>query len=85
MENEIQRYNIHYRKYNIFKNDYVNYIKVVYTKDVYHEIGKMICTSLEAIQKISYTKPRATVEECEKFWLSNGYRKLDNNLYIEEC
>lgn len=75
------RYNIYYRKYNIFARDYVPYIKVVLTDDIYHEVGKLICTSIEHIEKISYTKPRASVEDCERYWLDNGYEKLSNNLW----
>ena len=41
MANE-KRYNIYYRKYNIIANAYIPYVKVVYTNDIYHEIGKMI-------------------------------------------
>ena len=76
------RYNIYYRKYNILARDYVPYIKVVETDDIYHEIGKMSCTSLEKIESISYTKPTASREECEKYWTERGYEKLSNNLWM---
>ena len=80
----VERYNIYYRKYSIFANDYIPYIKVVFTHDIYHEIGKMICTSMEKIERISYTKPRASIEECEKYWAKEGYRKLSEYLWIDD-
>ena len=78
------RYNIYYRKYNILANDYVPYVRVVYTDDIYHEIGKIICTSLERIEHIRYTEPKASQEECEKYWAESGYRKLCENIWIAD-
>jgi hypothetical protein len=75
------RYNIYYTKYNIIAKDYIPYIKVVYTDDIYHEVGKIICTSLEKIDNIRYTKPRASIEDCEKYWSNNGYINLGNNIW----
>lgn len=77
----MKRYNIYYQKYNIFANDYIWYVKVVHTDDIYHEIGKMICTSIEKIKSISYTEPLASQEECEKYWTENGYKKLFDNVW----
>lgn len=76
------RYNIYYTRYNILARDYIPYIKVVYTDDIYHEIGKMVCTSIEKITSIHYTKPKATVEECESYWLDEGYKKISDNLWM---
>lgn len=75
------RYHIYYRKYNIFANDYIPYIRIVETDDIYHEIGKMICTSLEKIESIRYTKPTASKEECEKLWTEGGYEKINDKLW----
>ena len=80
----MERYNIYYSRYNIIANDYIPYIRVVETSDVYHEIGEMICTSLAKITDIRYTQPKATREECEKFFEEHGYRKLGENLWIKE-
>jgi hypothetical protein len=77
----MKRYNIYYSKYNIMVNDYMPYIKVVYTDDIYHEIGKMICTSFEKIDYIRYTEPRASIEACEKLWLDDGYVKVFEDLW----
>lgn len=75
------RYNIYYTQYNILARDYIPYIKVVYTDDIYHEIGKMVCNALERIERISYTRPKASVEKCEHFWVESGYIKLSENLW----
>ena len=32
----MERYNIYYRQYNIMARDYIPYIRVVYTDDIYH-------------------------------------------------
>ena len=80
----MKRYNIYYRKYNIIANDYIPYIKVVHPDDLYHEIGKMICTSIERIESISYTEPRASQQDCEKLWEEQGYRKLTSNIWVCE-
>ncbi|MBP3308250.1 MAG: hypothetical protein J6L90_02300 [Clostridia bacterium] len=74
-----ERYNIYYHKYSIMANDYIMYIKVVETEDIYHEIGKIISQSLEHIKRIRWTKPKATREECEKLWLEDGYERLGSS------
>ena len=78
----MKRYNIYYTKYSILARDYVPFIKVVYTEDIYHEVGKLICKSLEKIDSIRYTAPRASEEACEQYWLESGYEKLSENLWI---
>lgn len=75
------RYNIYYTQYNIIANDYIPYIRVIETDDVYHEIGKMICTSLEKIESIRYTQPRASREDCEKLWTESGYIQINDKLW----
>ncbi|MBQ6906208.1 MAG: hypothetical protein IJN75_04230 [Clostridia bacterium] len=78
------RYNIYYRKYNIMARAYIPYVKIVETDDIYHEVGKMICTSLEKIENIRYTQPRASREDCEKLWLERGYTKITDTLWRME-
>ena len=80
----MDRYNIYYRQYNIFANDFIPYVKVVYTDDIYHEVGKIICTSIEKIERITYTKPKASLEKCEEYWTENGYRKLSNDIWVAD-
>ena len=81
---EVKRYNIYYKKFCIIARDYIPYIKVVYTNDVYHEIGKMICNSLEEIRNIRYTEPKASVEKIEEYWKERGYRQLDKSHWVKE-
>ena len=78
---EKKRYNLYYSKYSIFARGYVRYVEVIESTDIYHEIGKKICTTLEHIKRISYTEPKATREECEELWLQGGYEKISNNLW----
>lgn len=78
----MKRYNIYYRKYNIIANDYIPYIKIVHTDDIYHEIGKIICTSLEKVENIRYTEAMACLEKIEQIWKAEGYRKLTNDIWI---
>lgn len=80
--NDTKRYNIYYRKYNIIANAYIPYVEVVNTSDIYHEIGKMICSSMEKIESIRYTESKLSQEDCEKLWAELGYRKLTNNIWI---
>lgn len=79
------RYNIYYRKFNIFANKDIPCIKVIDTDDIFHEIGKMICTSLEKIEEIRYTEPKASQEDCEKLWIERGYRKIADNIWAKVC
>ena len=78
---EKKRYNLYYSKYNIFARGYVRYVEVIESTDIYHEIGKKICTTLEHIKHISYTEPKATREEYEELWLQGGYEKISANLW----
>lgn len=80
----MERYNIYYKKYSILANDYIDYIKIVYTDDIYHEIGLLICSSMEHINEIRYTKPSASIEECEKLWVESGYKKLSETLWVND-
>ena len=74
-----QRYIIYYRKYNIFGNCYLRYIRVVETEDIYHIIGKMICTTLEKIEQIWYSAAKLSLEKYEAHWTELGYRQIDNS------
>ena len=76
-----KRYNLYYSKYNILARGYVRYVEVIESTDIYHEIGKKICSTLEHIKRISYTEPKATREECEELWLQGGYEKISTNLW----
>jgi len=75
------RYNIYYHRYNIIARDYIPYVRVVETEDIYHEIGKMICTTLEEMKHIRYTKPKATHEECVQLWEDKHYVKISDDTW----
>lgn len=79
----MKRYNIYYKKYSIIARDYIPHIKVIYTNDIYHEIGKVICNSLEEIKNIRYTEPRASIEECEQLWKEEGYHEISKGNWIK--
>ena len=81
----MKSYSIHYHKYNIFANNYVRYIQDVVTDDIYHEVGKIICSSLERISKISYTlnKDGITQDICDIRYES-GFTRLDRDTWIDE-
>jgi hypothetical protein len=55
---------------------YIRWIMVVETNDVYHEIGKLICNSLEEIRNVRYTEPKASHEDIEKLWKESGFHKV---------
>lgn len=78
---EKKRYNLYYTKYNILARGYVRYVEVIETTDIYHEIGKKICTTLEHIKRISYTEPKITREECEELWVLAGFEKIADNFW----
>ena len=79
----MKRYHIYYEKYNIFGNRHRKQIMIVHTNDIYHEIGKLICTSLENIKNITYTEQKSSVEEVENYWIENGYRKITKNIWVK--
>ncbi len=54
----MDKYKLFIRKFSIFANDYVVVTKIVETNDIYHEIGKIYCQSIEEIKRIDYTKIR---------------------------
>ena len=86
MEKEVKRYNVYYTKYNIFANDYVPYIRVVETDDIFHYVGKMLYTTFEKIERIRWTQPKASREDCMNLWLSNGYTCIGSsmNYFVKE-
>lgn len=78
---EKKRYNLYYSQYNIFARGYIRYVEVIECTDIYHEIGKKICTSMEHIKRISYTEPKATRKECEELWEQSGYEKISDGFW----
>lgn len=72
-------YKIFYKKYSVFGNGYLSYVKVVKTADIYHEVGKLICTSIEHVKDIWYgtIKDENAYKVSVAYWEENGYRKID--------
>lgn len=70
-------YKLFIRKYNIIKNDYETIEQIIETNDIYHEIGKIYCTTLDHIKRIDYYEIKDTftikeiMNEIEDY-LNNG-------------
>ena len=58
-------------------NDYVPYVELITTEDIYHEVGKIICRSLEDIRGVRYTKVQISKEESIELLERVGYRRID--------
>lgn len=58
----MKTYKLFIRQYNIMKNDYVTYEKIVNTNDIYHEIGYLYCTELQHIKRIDYIELKEVPE-----------------------
>ena len=52
----MKKYKLFIKKYNFIKNDYEVVEKIIETKDIYHEIGYIYCTTLEEIKRIDYVR-----------------------------
>ena len=59
----MKKYKLFIRRYSIMVNDYIVVEKEVLTNDIYHEIGKIYCTSIEEIKRISYYEIKETNKE----------------------
>ena len=53
-ELKMKVYKIYVTKYDITLNDYTTFKIIVETEDIFHEIGKIYCTSEEKIKDIRY-------------------------------
>lgn len=56
----MKKYKLFIKKYDITKNDYVIIEKIIKTDDIYHEIGKIYCKTLESIERIGYMELKAS-------------------------
>ena len=66
----MKTYLVYVSKYSIFANDYRLHVYKVTTDCIYRIIGKIYHTSLEHIQRISFSEYN---EEREKFWKDGGF------------
>lgn len=69
----MKTYKLFIRQYSPLKNDYVVYVKIIRTNDIYHEIGKLYCTETCDIKRIDY-------EEI----IDKTYGSSIDKLFIEE-
>lgn len=76
---EKQTYKIFYKKFSVFGGDYLSYVKVVETDDIFHEVGKLICTSIERVKDIWYgtIRDESAFNVSRDYWESQGYRRID--------
>ena len=58
----MKTYKLFIRKYNIMLNDYIIEERIIKTKDIYHEIGYIYCTTIEDIKRISYFETKEVEE-----------------------
>lgn len=86
----MKKYKLFIRKYNFLMNDYILEQKEIETNDIYHEIGKIVCSSLEHIKRIDYKeiqeheKDRITQSiEIKKLISEKIYLILDENKKIK--
>ena len=62
----MKTYKLFIRKYDIGVNDYVVVERIIKTDDLYHEIGKIYCQSIEEIKRIDYKELKTNKEEMKK-------------------
>ena len=74
-----QMYKIFYKKYSVFGHGYLSYVKVVKTADIFHEVGKLYCTSIENVKDVWYgvIRDEDAYKVSVAYWEENGYRKID--------
>lgn len=60
---KVKKYKLFIRKYNIFANDYLVEESIIETNDLYHEIGKIYCTTIEEIKIIDYKEIKESEEQ----------------------
>lgn len=83
-------YKLFIRKYDIRVNDYVVVERIIKTDDLYHEIGKIYCQSIEDIKRIDYKELKTNKDEkisdlelvLEKY---RNAKLLANKYYHEMC
>ena len=71
MSNEIKAYRIFVTRYSIIRNRDVVEVRLVKTKDIYHEIGKIYCNTFEQIKDIRYEQiePKIMGKSIKKIYI----------------
>ena len=83
MKSVIKTYRIFYQKYNIFSYTYLDYVKIVSTDDIYHEIGILAVKSMN-IRNIHYIELTDTLYDTIQKLYSYGYRKINYNTFVAD-
>ncbi len=66
----MKTYLLYIRKYSICTNSYELYVYKVTTDNVYRIIGKIVCTTIEHIERIDFNEWST---ERENYWIEHGY------------
>ena len=74
-------YNLYYLKYNIIHNDYIQYVQIIVTDDIFHYVGEMLYKTFEEIKNIRWNEQKLPSEEYIKLFESSGYEKILNNTW----
>lgn len=67
----MKTYLLYIRKYSIFSNSYELCVYKVTTDNVYRIIGKIVCTTLEHIERIDFNE---WLPERENYWIEKGFK-----------
>lgn len=54
MKTNVKKYKLLIRRFDMNKLEYITEERIVITNDIYHEIGKIYCTTIEKIKRIDY-------------------------------
>lgn len=73
----MKTYLLYVRKYDMSINDYALKVYKTTTSNVYRVIGKIYCTSIEAIKRIDYAE---YTEKRRDFWEKNHFEIVE---YVE--
>ena len=80
-------YGIVYEEYSILANDYIRYLKIIQTNDIFHHVGMMIYKAFCEIKSIRWFEIDV-IEDFEERMRDRGSVKLSDDLYrltLFEC
>ena len=83
--NKIQRYALSYYKYDLEVKDYVRFVEYIESCDIYHDIGKKVCTTFEPpIIRVEFFDLRIfSFSTIETILQEKGYKKIRNFLWCK--
>lgn len=80
---KVERYNIYFSKYDTIAKEYVRYIKVLVTDDVYLDFKKLTLSPTERIDKVVFVRPALSQERIDKLWEEKGYYKINDTTWVK--